>query len=52
MNDKKEQKKTEKYIFDEFVKVCPLEIVSFESKDPSEPDIESYIEKKYWRFTI
>jgi len=39
MNRTEEQKDREKYIFGEFVEVCPLEIVSFESKDPPEPDI-------------
>jgi hypothetical protein len=39
MNRKEEQKEREMYIFGEFVKICPLEIISFESKDPPEPDI-------------
>jgi hypothetical protein len=39
MNRNQEQKDREKYIFGEFAKVCPLEIASFESKDPPEPDI-------------
>lgn len=40
MNYKQEQKKIrESYIFKEYAKICPLEIVSFDSKDPPEPDI-------------
>ena len=39
MNRKEDQKKREKYIFGEFTRVCPLDIVSFESKNPPEPDI-------------
>ena len=39
MNRKDKQKEREMYIFGAFAKVCPLEITSFESKDPPEPDI-------------
>lgn len=39
MTRKEEQKEIEKHIFGEFTEVCPLDIVSFESKDPPEPDI-------------
>lgn len=40
MNDKQEQRKSrEKCIFKKFAEICPLDIKSFESKDPPEPDI-------------
>ena len=39
MNRKEKKKEKERYFFEEFAKICPLEIISFESKDPPEPDI-------------
>ena len=39
MNQQYRQKEIERCVFKEFVKVCPLKIVSFESKGPPEPDI-------------
>lgn len=39
MNRQDKQRKIEISVFKEFVKFCLLEIVSFDSKDPPEPDI-------------
>jgi hypothetical protein len=39
MSKKRTKPEIERFIFDEFVKLCPLKIISFESRTEPEPDI-------------